>query len=179
MTLTVMFGERLRRRPISLPACASAVARRSGTARRACPDISANRMASGWVLVGDASYNRDPITAQGISDAFTDAEAVVAALSAGLSDTGVFDEPLPAHEAARDERVRPMYEFTTHLAALESPPPDMQALVGALRGNQDATNAFLSAITGGIPLPDFMSTENIGPIMAAANEAHTSSARTT
>ena len=132
----------------------------------------------GWALVGDASYNRDPITAQGIGDAFIDPEAVVAALSAGLSDSGVFDEPLAAHEAARNERVRPMYEFTTHLAALETPPPDMQALFGALRHNQDATNAFLSAITGAIPLPDFMSNENIGCIMAAANEAETLPART-
>jgi 2-polyprenyl-6-methoxyphenol hydroxylase-like FAD-dependent oxidoreductase len=132
----------------------------------------------GWALVGDASYNRDPITAQGISDAFIDAEAVVAALSAGLSHSAVFDEPLEAHEAARNERVRPMYAFTTQLAALELPPPDMQALFGALRHNQDATNAFLSAITGAIPLPDFMSSENIGRIMAAANEAETSSART-
>jgi hypothetical protein len=73
--------------------------------------------------------------------------------------------------------VRPMYEFTTQLAALEPPRPDMQALFGALRHNQDATNAFLSAITGAIPLPDFMSNENIGRIMAAANEAETSSAR--
>src|SRR5687768_3100395 len=133
----------------------------------------------GWVLVGDASYNRDPITAQGMSDAFIDAEAVVAALSAGLSDTGVFDEPLAAHEAARNQRVRPMYEFTTRLAALEPPPPHMKALFGALRGNQDATNAFLSAITGAIPLPDFMSTENIGRIMAAADEAGTAAARNT
>ena len=132
----------------------------------------------GWALVGDASYNRDPITAQGISDAFIDAEAVVAALSAGLADGSEFDERLAAHEAARNERVRPMYEFTTHLAALEPPPPEMQALFGALRYNQDATNAFLSAITGAIPLPDFMSGENIGRIMAAAHEAETSSART-
>ena len=28
----------------------------------------------GWALVGDAGYNKDPITAQGISDAFIDAE---------------------------------------------------------------------------------------------------------
>ena len=132
----------------------------------------------GWALVGDASYNRDPITAQGISDAFIDAEALVEALSTGLSGNGVFDDRLAAHESARNERVRPMYEFTTHLAALEPPPPDMQALFGALRHNQDATNAFLSAITGAIPLPDFMSSENIGRIMAAANEAETSSART-
>lgn len=132
----------------------------------------------GWALVGDASYNRDPITAQGISDAFIDAEALVEALSARLSGTGVFDEPLAAHESARNERVRPMYEFTTHLAALEPPPADMRALFGALRGNQDATNAFLSAITGAIPLSDFMSNENIARIMAAANEAETSPANT-
>ena len=131
----------------------------------------------GWALVGDASYNRDPITAQGISDAFIDAESLVEALSRGLL-AGVFDGPLATHESARNERVRPMYEFTTHLAALEPPPPDMQALFGALRHNQDATNAFLSAITGAIPLPDFMSTENIGRIMAAANELETTAART-
>src|SRR5688500_10292028 len=132
----------------------------------------------GWALGGEASYNRDPITAQGISDAFIDAEALVEALSTGLSGNGVFDDRLAAHESARNERVRPMYEFTTHLAALEPPQPDMQALFGALRHNQDATNAFLSAITGAIPLPDFMSSENIGRIMAAASGAETSSART-
>jgi 2-polyprenyl-6-methoxyphenol hydroxylase-like FAD-dependent oxidoreductase len=132
----------------------------------------------GWALVGDASYNRDPITAQGISDAFIDAESLVAALSAGLSGSHLLSERLTAHESARNERVRPMYEFTTRLAALEPPPPDMQGLFAALRGSQDATNAFLSAITGAIPLSDFMSTANIARIMAAANEADTPPART-
>jgi 2-polyprenyl-6-methoxyphenol hydroxylase-like FAD-dependent oxidoreductase len=80
------------------------------------------------------------------------------------------NEVLAAHEATRNERVRPMYEFITQLAALEPLPPEMQALFGALRGNQDATNAFLSAITGAIPLPDFMSNENLGRIMAAAKD---------
>jgi hypothetical protein len=56
------------------------------------------------------------------------------------------------------------------LAALEPPAPAMRALFGALYGNQDATNAFLSAITGAIPLPDFMSSENVGRIMAAARD---------
>ena len=122
----------------------------------------------GWALVGDAGYCRDPITAQGISDAFIDAESITGALSLALSGDGTFEERLAAHETARNERVRPMYEFTTQLAALEPPPPPMQALFGALRGNQDATNAFLSAITGAIPLTDFMSNENIGRIMAAS-----------
>jgi hypothetical protein len=75
---------------------------------------------------------------------------------------------MESHEAARNERVRPMYDFTSQLATLQPPPPDMQALFGALRHNQDATNAFLSAITGAIPLADFMSPENVGRILAAA-----------
>jgi hypothetical protein len=103
-----------------------------------------------------------------MSDAFIDAESLVEALGSALSGNGTFEERLAAHETARNERVRPMYEFTTQLASLESPPPAMQALFGALRGNQDATNAFLSAITGAIPLTDFMSNENIARIMAAA-----------
>ena len=144
---------------------------------------------NGWALVGDASYNRDPITAQGISDAFIDAESLADALTPelpvrrgaepeGRSSNNVSDHPLAAHESARNERVRTMYEFTTHLAALAPPPPHMRALFGALHGNQDATNAFLSAITGAIPLSDFMSSENIGRILAAANAAETSPART-
>jgi 2-polyprenyl-6-methoxyphenol hydroxylase-like FAD-dependent oxidoreductase len=124
----------------------------------------------GWALVGDAGYNRDPITAQGISDAFIDAEMLVEALSSGLADSSALENLLGAHETARNQRVRPMYEFTTELAALEPPPPEMQALFGALRCNQDATNAFLSAITGAIPLPDFMSNENLDRIMAAAKD---------
>ena len=124
----------------------------------------------GWALVGDASYNRDPITAQGISDAFIDAETLVEALGGVLSGRGASEEPLAAHESSRNQRVRPMYEFTTELAALEPPPQEMQALFSALRGNQDATNAFLSAITGAIPLPDFMAQENLGRIMAAAKD---------
>jgi 2-polyprenyl-6-methoxyphenol hydroxylase-like FAD-dependent oxidoreductase len=123
----------------------------------------------GWALVGDASYNRDPITAQGISDAFIDAELLADAIGAWLSGRGTFEALLAAHESTRNERVRPMYDFTTRLAALEPPPPEMQALFGALRDNQDATNAFLSAITGAIPLTDFLSHENVGRIVAAAN----------
>jgi 2-polyprenyl-6-methoxyphenol hydroxylase-like FAD-dependent oxidoreductase len=124
----------------------------------------------GWALVGDASYNRDPITAQGISDAFIEAEMLATVLGAAWSGVSTREDRWAAHETARNERVRPMYEFTTQLAALEPPPPPMRALFAALRGNQDAINAFLSAITGAIPLPDFMSADNLGRIMAAAKD---------
>jgi 2-polyprenyl-6-methoxyphenol hydroxylase-like FAD-dependent oxidoreductase len=122
----------------------------------------------GWALVGDASYNRDPITAQGMSDAFIEAEQLADAIDAGLSGRDDLERALGTMERARDERVRAMYEFTYELAALEPPPPPMQELFAALRGNQDATNAFLSAITGAKPLGDFMSPENLSGVIAAA-----------
>jgi 2-polyprenyl-6-methoxyphenol hydroxylase-like FAD-dependent oxidoreductase len=122
----------------------------------------------GWALVGDASYNRDPITAQGMSDAFIEAEQLADAIDAGLSGRIDLDRALEAAEHSRNDRVRPMFEFTYELAALEPPPRPMQELFAALRGNQDGTNAFLSAITGAKPLGDFMSPENLNGVVAAA-----------
>src|SRR6185503_4289188 len=52
----------------------------------------------GWALVGDASYNRDPITAQGISDAFIEAEMLATALSTVWSGADTFENQSAAHE---------------------------------------------------------------------------------
>ena len=56
-----------------------------------------------------------------------------------------------------------MYEFTQQFAALEPPPEPMQQLFGALRTNQNATNAFFSAITGAISLPGIHVSGEPGP----------------
>ena len=122
----------------------------------------------GWALVGDASYNKDPLTAQGMSDAFIEAEPLAQAVDAGLSGRQDLERALEAVEAARNERVRPMYEFTNQLAALEPPPAHMQELFGALRNNQETTNEFLSAITGAASLGEFMSSDNLRRVMGAA-----------
>ena len=119
----------------------------------------------GWALVGDAGYDKDPITAQGISDAFIDAETLAQAIDDGFAGRRPLDAALADYHAARDRRTKPMYDFTCELARLEPAPPDIQALFGALRGNQEATNQFYSAITGSLPLPVFMSPENVGRII--------------
>ena len=41
------------------------------------PNFFRKPFGPGWALVGDAGYNKDPITAQGISDAFRDAGALL------------------------------------------------------------------------------------------------------
>jgi 2-polyprenyl-6-methoxyphenol hydroxylase-like FAD-dependent oxidoreductase len=102
----------------------------------------------GWALIGDAGYNKDPITAQGISDAFIDAQHLTAALDDGWSGRHPLAEALADSQSTRDQRVKPMYDFTCQLATLEPPPPHMQQLFAALHGNQEATNRFYSAITG-------------------------------
>lgn len=122
----------------------------------------------GWALVGDAAYDKDPITAQGISDAFIDAEGLATALDDGWSGRRRLGEALAAHQKSRDRRAKPMYDFTCQLATLEPPPPQMRQLFAALRENQEATNQFYSAITGSSPLPSFMNPENIGRIVGEA-----------
>src|SRR4029453_13070588 len=58
----------------------------------------------GWALVGDAGYSRDFITAQGITDAFLDAESLAVALEAALAGTEAYDSALAGYHAARDTR---------------------------------------------------------------------------
>jgi 2-polyprenyl-6-methoxyphenol hydroxylase-like FAD-dependent oxidoreductase len=132
------------------------------------PNYFRRPFGQGWALVGDAGYNKDPITAQGISDAFIDAQALTTALDDGWSGRRRLDDALAEYQASRDERAKPMYDFTCQLAALELPPPPMQRLFAALRGNQEATNQFYSAITGSRPLPAFMNPENLDRIAAGA-----------
>ena len=115
----------------------------------------------GWALVGDAGYCKDPITAQGISDAFLDADGLAAALDEGWSGNRSLDDALAAHQASRDRRVKAMYDFTCQMALLEPPPQHMQRLFVALRGNQEATNEFYSALTGSRPLSAFMNPRNL------------------
>ena len=119
----------------------------------------------GWTLVGDAGYNKDPITAQGISDAFRDAETCAIALDQIFSGGRSFDDAMGEYQRARDEHVLPMYEFTCQLATLEPPPPQMQQLLGAIQGNQHAMDGFAQMNAGTISPAAF------GAIVAAGHAA--------
>ena len=122
----------------------------------------------GWALVGDAGYNKDPITAQGITDAFRDAELCAIALDQTFTGARSFDDAMGEYQRTRDQHVLPMYEFTCQLATLEPPPPEMQQLFGAIHGNQKAMDGFVQVNAGTISPAQFFSPENIGAIMAAA-----------
>jgi flavin-dependent dehydrogenase len=124
--------------------------------------------APGWALVGDAGYNKDFITAHGIQDAFRDAELCATALNETFSGARFFDVAMGGYQAARDAQVLPMYEFTCQLATLEPPPPEMQHLLAAMRGNQDAMDGFARTVAGVISPAEFFSAENVARIFAVA-----------
>jgi 2-polyprenyl-6-methoxyphenol hydroxylase-like FAD-dependent oxidoreductase len=120
----------------------------------------------GWVLVGDAGYHKDPVTAQGISDAFRDAELLATVLDEGWSGRQALETALTDYEQQRNAAVLPMYEFTLRLADLGTPPPpETQQLFAALRGNQEETNRFFGTIAGTVSIPEFFARENIQRII--------------
>ena len=134
----------------------------------AVPNYFRKPYGPGWALVGDAGYNRDFITGQGMMDAFLDAELCVNALDKALSGTQPFDTAMSDYQRTRDARVKAMYEFTCSLATLEPPPPATQQLFAAVHGNQAAMDAFVRMNAGTISPAEFFAPGNVNAIMAAA-----------
>jgi flavin-dependent dehydrogenase len=122
----------------------------------------------GWALVGDAGYNTDYITAQGIADAFRHAELCAGALHETLSGERPFEEAMEDYRVTRDREVKAMYELTAQFASLEPPPPELQHLLAAVSQSAEAMDEFARVLAGITSPADFFSEENAGRILAAA-----------
>jgi 2-polyprenyl-6-methoxyphenol hydroxylase-like FAD-dependent oxidoreductase len=125
----------------------------------------------GWALVGDAGYHKNPITAMGINDAFRDAELLAGALDDAFSGRRAYEEGMSEYQQSRDRDALPVYEFTDDFAQLRPPPPEMQQLIAAMHGNQQAMDGFVSVQADTLPAPEFFSPANVGRIMAEAGMA--------
>lgn len=130
------------------------------------PNFLRKPFGPGWALVGDAGYTKDPITAQGITDAFHSAEWCAAALDEVLTGARTFDEAMGDYQQRRDASVLPLYEFTTQLATLEPPPPEMQELLAAIAGNQAAEDAFVSITAGTLSPAEFFASHRLDTLLA-------------
>ncbi len=137
----------------------------------AVPNFFRKPFGPGWALVGDAGYTKDPITAQGISDAFRDAELCSTALDETLTGARAFDDAMSDYHQARDAHVLPVYDFTTQLATLEPPPVELQQLLGAVHGNRDAMDDFVSLTAGTVSPVEFFDPDYINRVMSAAPAA--------
>jgi 2-polyprenyl-6-methoxyphenol hydroxylase-like FAD-dependent oxidoreductase len=157
LELVPAFAERIRSATREAPFYGAAV-----------PNFFRKPYGDGWVLVGDAGYNKDPITAQGITDAFHDAERTADALDRALTGAEPFEAAMQRCQRDRDAHAMPMYDFTCQLASMEPPPPQLQALLAAMVSNQPAMDDFVRMNAGTISPAQFFAPENVGKIMAAA-----------
>jgi 2-polyprenyl-6-methoxyphenol hydroxylase-like FAD-dependent oxidoreductase len=137
----------------------------------AVPNYFRKPYGPGWALVGDAGYNRDFITGQGIHDAFRDAQLCGAALDEAWREVRPYEEAMGAYQSARDAQVLPMYHLTTDLATLAPPPPDLQRLLAAMPGNQAAMDGFAQVNAGVLSPAVFFSEANAERILASAARA--------
>jgi flavin-dependent dehydrogenase len=118
----------------------------------------------GWALVGDAGYAKEPATAQGITDAFHDAELCAEAVDGLMSATRALDNTMAAYQRRRDERALPMYEFTNQIGSLQPPPPEFGKLLGTISANRPAMDGFVSMFAGALsPREFFDSLRDLGP----------------
>jgi 2-polyprenyl-6-methoxyphenol hydroxylase-like FAD-dependent oxidoreductase len=122
----------------------------------------------GWALVGDAAYVKDATTAQGISDAFTDAESLAAAIHDVLCGKATFMEALGAHERARLERTRPMFDFTLKFSTFDPPADEDVALLAAVAADPAASDDFASVMAGTLPVETFFDPANLERLVGRA-----------
>jgi flavin-dependent dehydrogenase len=129
------------------------------------PNFFRKPYGNGWALVGDAGYHKDPILAQGISDALRSAQWLADAVHAGLSGLQKLDESLAAYQRVRDEHFIPIYNFNCGQASLQPPPAEMVALFGALRHNPAERNRFFATLGNIVPVQEYYHPENLQRII--------------
>lgn len=84
----------------------------------------------GWVLVGDAGYFKDPVSAHGITDGLIGADLVADAVADAL-DGG---DEVAAYTRMQSRRDSMANEMMPHVAAAAALPADMDELMGAFVG---------------------------------------------
>ena len=131
------------------------------------PNVVRKPYGAGWALVGDAGYLKDFGTAQGITDAFRDAELLAIALDVAWSGEQPIEAAMSDYERRRDEAAMPMYEFTAQFASLDPSPPEMQSLFAALVNDRAQTDRFFGVFAGSVTPGDFFSPQNQEAIMAS------------
>jgi len=120
----------------------------------------------GWALIGDAGLTMDPITAAGITNAFRDSAVLAELVTEGLG--GDLDESLAGFEERRNAGSLPIYQFTSQMAMLEPPTPEVIDLFVGLARNQDDADAYFGVFAQTVPVSEFFAPENLQRISAAA-----------
>lgn len=145
-------------------------ARRDDTSIRVGSTRSFQRKSHGpgWALLGDARFKKDPCTAQGITDAFCDAESLSMALDAGFRGKSELTTALDQWEQESNAWNTPFMDFACQLASFAPPSDEALALYSALRGNQADISMFIGMITETVSPQAFFAPDNVRRILQTA-----------
>jgi SAM-dependent methyltransferase len=155
------------------PEWAERVARSSGPLEKVMgiveqPAFYRRPYGPGWALAGDAGHYLHPLTAQGIYDAFTDAELLSTALDEGFSGRRPLEEAMASYESERNRSTKAVHESTQMRATLDPPPREVMQLFNLLHGNQEATDQFLGIDAGTVKAEEFFAPDNMKRIQERA-----------
>lgn len=116
------------------------------------PNFFRRARGNGWALVGDAALHRDPITAQGITNAFMHASILAQELHSAFIGDKSIDAALADYDRQQFARLKPMFDYTVHLSRLQPVAPELAEMLPSIIGNDDAIGAFIGAFMGSVPL---------------------------
>jgi 2-polyprenyl-6-methoxyphenol hydroxylase-like FAD-dependent oxidoreductase len=119
----------------------------------------------GWALAGDAGLVMDPVSAQGISQAFRDADLLASAVVRARDDHRPLDAHLADYHRARNRSALPVYDFTLGLARLR-PGARSRRLVAAIADRPDEVERFLGAFAGITSPAQYFSARNLVRVLA-------------
>lgn len=160
-----------RRYGAMLAECAPDLARRVRDGERAedfvggcAANVFRKPYGPGWALVGDAGACYEFTSAQGITNAFRQAEYLADAVADGLAGRREMGEALAHFEARRNDAEVEYYDFTYQQATLEPAPPESAALFAAIQRSQAATDAFLGLFAQTVRPSAFFSPANLAAV---------------
>jgi 2-polyprenyl-6-methoxyphenol hydroxylase-like FAD-dependent oxidoreductase len=135
------------------------------------PNFFRKPFGPGWALVGDAGYHKDPWLAQGMADAFRDAELLAGAVDAGLAGRAELDTALADYESQRNAAAMPGYEHNCQRASFAPPRPEALQFMQAVSRSKAESDRYVSALFGTLPYQEVFAPENIQRVMSAAQVA--------
>ncbi|MEY9930842.1 2-polyprenyl-6-methoxyphenol hydroxylase-like FAD-dependent oxidoreductase [Catenulispora sp. GP43] len=116
----------------------------------------------GWVLVGDAATAKDPVTAQGIGDAFAQTQSLADRLPAALAaGPRAVDAATAAHTADRDRAGGAAFETTLTFAMGGNSAALLPAL-RAIESRPDLISMFYGIYAGQVTLEEFVAAAGQG-----------------
>ncbi|ACU71495.1 monooxygenase FAD-binding [Catenulispora acidiphila DSM 44928] len=109
----------------------------------------------GWVLVGDAAMAKDAVTAQGIGDAFSQAQSLAERLPAALAaGPRAVDASTAAHVADRDRDGATAFE-TTVAFAMGGNSSELLPVLRAIADRPDLVSMFYGIYAGRVTMDEF------------------------